>query len=91
MKNGATIWSTVIEDMGDDPLPGIGGGLALSPEGLVAHAGGRALSLLDPASGDLIWTIEMKIPLRGGPTIIGTTACGDRSGREYEGSPSGLR
>ena len=58
--------------MGDDPLPGIGGGLALSPEGLVAHAGGRALSLLDPASGDLIWTIEMKIPLRGGPTIIGT-------------------
>ena len=72
VKSGATIWSTVIEDMGDDPLPGIGGGLALSPEGLVAHAGGRALSLLDPASGDLIWTIEMKIPLRGGPTIIGT-------------------
>ena len=71
VKNGASIWSTVIEEKGDDPLPGIGGGLALSPEGLVVHAGGRALSLLDPASGDLIWTIEMKIPLRGGPTIIG--------------------
>jgi len=72
VKNGASIWSTVIEDKGDDPLPGIGGGLALSPEGLVVHAGGRVLSLLDPASGDLIWSIEMKIPLRGGPTIIGT-------------------
>ena len=71
VKNGASIWSTAIEEKGDDPLPGIGGGLALSPEGLVVHAGGRALSLLDPASGDLIWTIEMKIPLRGGPTIIG--------------------
>ena len=71
VKNGASIWSTVIEEKGDDPLPGIGGGLALSPEGLLVHAGGRALSLLDPASGDLIWTIEMKIPLRGGPTIIG--------------------
>ncbi len=71
VKNGASIWSTVIEEKGDDPLPGIGGGLALSPEGLVVHAGGRVLSLLDPASGDLIWTIEMKIPLRGGPTIIG--------------------
>ncbi len=72
VKNGAAIWSTVIEDKGDDPLPGIGGGLALSPEGLVVHAGGQALSLLDAASGDLIWTVEMKIPLRGGPTIIGT-------------------
>ena len=71
VKNGASIWSTVIEEKGDDPLPGIGGGLALSPEGLVVHAGGRALSLLNPVSGDLIWTIEMKIPLRGGPTIIG--------------------
>ena len=70
VKNGAVIWTAVIENITDDPLPGIGGGLALSPEGLVVHAGGRSLSLLNPATGETIWNIEQMIPFRGGPTVI---------------------
>lgn len=70
VKNGALIWTAVIEDITDDPLPGIGGGLALSPEGLVVHAGGQTLSLLNPATGETIWAVEQLIPFRGGPTVI---------------------
>ena len=70
VKNGGVVWTVAIEDISDDPLPGIGGGLALSPEGLVVHAGGRTLSLLDPATGGTIWTVTQAIPFRGGPTIV---------------------
>ena len=71
VRDGSRIWSVEIEAMQDDPLPGIGGGLALSPEGLVVHAGGRRLALLNPSNGDPVWSVETDIPLRGGPTIIG--------------------
>lgn len=72
VKNGAVIWTASIENISDDPLPGIGGGLALSPEGLVVHAGGRSLSLLDPATGEVVWSIVQSIPFRGGPTVVGS-------------------
>lgn len=72
VKNGGMIWAVSIEGINDDPLPGIGGGIALSPEGLVVHAGGRTLALLNPASGELIWSISQAIPFRGGPTVIGS-------------------
>ena len=60
VRDGGAIWSVRIEDIEDDPLPGISGGLALSREGLVVHAGGRRLALLKPAvmtlvSGERIW------------------------------------
>ena len=71
VRDGSRIWSVEIEAMQDDPLPGIGGGLALSPEGLVVHAGGRRLALLNSSNGDTVWSVETDIPLRGGPTIIG--------------------
>ena len=72
VRDGSRIWSVEIEPMKDDPLPGIGGGLALSPEGLVVHAGGRRLALLTPSNGETVWSVETDIPLRGGPTVIGT-------------------
>lgn len=72
VKNGAVIWTVSIENISDDPLPGIGGGLALSPEGLVVHAGGQTLSLLDPATGEVVWSIVQPIPFRGGPTVVGS-------------------
>lgn len=72
VKNGGLIWSTRIEEIEDDPLPGIGGGIALSPEGIIVHAGGRTLALLDPATGELVWSISQAIPFRGGPTVIGS-------------------
>jgi outer membrane protein assembly factor BamB len=70
IRDGGQIWSVRIEDIEDDPLPGIAGGLALSREGLVVHAGGRRLALLKPSDGSVLWGIETDIPFRGSPTII---------------------
>ena len=70
VRDGAQIWSVRIEEIQDDPLPGIGGGLALSPEGLVVHAGGRRVALLKPSDGSVLWGVETDIPFRGSPTII---------------------
>jgi len=70
VRDGGQIWSVRIEDIDDDPLPGIAGGLALSREGLVVHAGGRRLALLNPSDGSVLWGIETDIPFRGSPTII---------------------
>ena len=72
VRDGGAIWSVRIEDIEDDPLPGISGGLALSREGLVVHAGGRRLALLKPSDGSVIWGVETDIPFRGSPTIIST-------------------
>ncbi|MGB2028915.1 MAG: PQQ-binding-like beta-propeller repeat protein [Candidatus Puniceispirillaceae bacterium] len=72
VRDGGQIWSVRIEDIEDDPLPGIGGGLALSREGLVVHAGGNRLALLTPSDGSIIWEITVDIPFRGSPTIIGS-------------------
>ena len=71
VKSGGTVWSAIIEQVEDEPLPGIGGGLALSAEGLVVHAGGQTLALLNPDDGSILWSVTSPIPLRGGPTIIG--------------------
>ena len=70
VRDGGQVWSMRIEDIADDPLPGIAGGLALSREGLVVHAGGRRLALLKPSDGSIVWGVETDIPLRGSPTII---------------------
>ena len=70
VRDGGQIWSVRIEDIEDDPLPGVAGGLALSREGLVVHAGGRRLALVNPADGSVVWGIETDIPFRGSPTII---------------------
>jgi len=71
VKNGAAIWSVEIEAMNDDPLPGIGGGIALSPAGLIVHAGGRVIARLDAATGETKWAVKVDLPFRGGPTITG--------------------
>ena len=41
LESGDVIWSVSIEELADDPLPGVGGGIVVSPMGVVAHAGGR--------------------------------------------------
>ena len=72
VRDGSQVWSIRIEEIKDDPLPGIAGGLALSREGLIVHAGGRRLALLKPSDGSILWGAETDIPLRGSATIIGT-------------------
>ena len=72
VRDGSQVWSIRIEEIKDDPLPGIAGGLALSREGLVVHAGGRRLALLKPSDGSILWGVETDIPLRGSATIVGT-------------------
>jgi len=70
MGDGDRLWQSSVEAIDDDPLPGVAGGLAITPDGVVAHAGGRNLALLDTASGAIEWSVTAALPLRGGPTLI---------------------
>lgn len=70
LESGAVIWSVSIEELADDPLPGVGGGIVVSPRGVVVHAGGRNLALLDAGDGSIVWSIASELPLRAGPTVI---------------------
>jgi outer membrane protein assembly factor BamB len=70
ITNGKTIWSVSVETLDDDPYPGVGGGIAVSPEGIVVHSGGRNMALLDAADGTTKWSVTHDLPLRGGPTLI---------------------
>ena len=38
IDNGAVIWTSNIEQIADDALPGIGGGMAVTADGLAVHA-----------------------------------------------------
>jgi len=71
---GNVNWQVGIEDFVDDPLPGIAGGLAVAGDQLFVHAGGRKLAALSAANGSTLWSISLRLPVRGGPTIIGSEA-----------------
>lgn len=70
VTNGASLWSTSIESFVDDPLPGIGGGIAISNDIVMVHAGGHVLAALSLDDGALQWSVTNALPLRGGPTVI---------------------
>ena len=70
LESGAVIWSVSIEKQADDPLPGVGGGIIVSPKGVVVHAGGRNLALLNASDGRIVWSLVSDLPLRAGPTMI---------------------
>ena len=74
IKNGKANWQVSVEEFTDDPLPGIAGGLAVRGETLFVHAGGRSLAALSVQDGSTIWSISLRFPARGGPTIIGPEA-----------------
>ena len=74
IKTGKTNWQVSVEEFTDDPLPGIGGGLAVRGETLFVHAGGRSLAALSVQDGSTIWSISVRLPVRGGPTVIGQEA-----------------
>ena len=74
IKTGKTNWQVSIEEFTDDPLPGIAGGLAVRGEILFVHAGGRSLAALSVQDGSAIWSISLRLPVRGGPTVIGQEA-----------------
>ena len=74
IKNGETIWQVRIENFSDDPLPGIGGGLAVGGSTLFVHAGGQNIAALTIKDGSTIWSTSLRLPVRGGPTIIGAKA-----------------
>ena len=71
LDSGASLWTYPLEPISDDALPGIGGGMALTADGLAVHAGGRRLAMLNPQDGALAWSVDIDIPLRGGPTPLG--------------------
>ena len=71
MDSGVSLWRYVVEPISGDALPGIGGGMALTHDGLAVHAGGRRLAMLNPQDGALIWSVDLDVPLRGGPTPLG--------------------
>ena len=74
IKTGKTNWQVSVEEFTDDPLPGIAGGLAVRGETLFVHAGGRSLAALSVQDGSAIWSISLRLPVRGGPTVIGQEA-----------------
>ena len=74
IKTGKTNWQVSVEEFTDDPLPGIAGGLAVRGETLFVHAGGRSLAALSVQDGSTIWSISVRLPFRGGPTVIGQEA-----------------
>ena len=74
IKTGKTNWQANVEEFTDDPLPGIAGGLAVRGETLFVHAGGRSLAALSLQDGSTIWSILLRFPVRGGPTLIGREA-----------------
>jgi outer membrane protein assembly factor BamB len=74
IKTGKANWQVSIEEFADDPLPGIAGGLAVRGKTLFVHAGGSNLAALSVRDGSTIWSISLRFPVRGGPTIIGQEA-----------------
>lgn len=70
VQTGKSIWSVSIETFDDDPQPGIGGGVMVSGERLFVHAGGHMLAALSVEDGTSIWSINLPLPIRGGPTAI---------------------
>jgi len=74
IKTGKTNWQVSVEEFTDDPLPGIAGGLAVRGKTLFVHAGGRSLAALSVQDGSAIWSISLRLPVRGGPTVIGQEA-----------------
>jgi len=74
VKTGKANWQVSVEDFTDDPLPGIAGGLAVAGDRLFVHAGGRVLAALSAKDGSTLWSISLRLPVRGGPTIIGQEA-----------------
>ena len=70
VQTGASIWSVSIESFADDPLPGIGGGVMVSGSQLFVHAGGHKLAALSVEDGTSQWSIDLPLPIRGGPTAI---------------------
>ena len=74
IKTGKINWQITIEEFTDDPLPGIAGGLAVRGETLFVHAGERSLAALSVQDGSMIWSISLRFPVRGGPTIVGQEA-----------------
>ena len=74
IKTGNANWQVSVEEFTDDPLPGIAGGLAVRGKTLFVHAGGRSLAALSVQDGSTIWSISLRFPVRGGPTIVGQEA-----------------
>jgi outer membrane protein assembly factor BamB len=74
IKTGNANWQVSVEEFTDNPLPGIAGGLAVRGGTLFVHAGGRNLTALSVQDGSTIWSISLRFPVRGGPTIIGQEA-----------------
>ena len=74
VKTGNTIWQVSVEAMADDPLPGTAGGIAFGIDRIFVHAGGSVLAALNPEDGAVIWSTNLQLPLRGGPTAIADKA-----------------
>ncbi len=85
LETGSRLWSAELNPDEQNIYPGIAGGVAASDTIVAAHISRNSLSVMDIATGALLWDVTHDMALRGGPTIIGTEliAVTDMDGRVF--------
>lgn len=70
INDGDKFWSTDLEDDVDDEGH-IGGGMAYERERVYVATGYGVVFALNAANGEIVWSQNIKIPLRAAPTVRG--------------------
>lgn len=68
---GSRSWAVDLRPKREDDDGVIGGGLAADGGRILAATGYGSVAALDPASGQVLWRQELKIPVRSAPTAAG--------------------
>ena len=71
LADGALLWTSQLEELIDEPLPGVAGGIAAGTDNVFAHASQYGLVALSSKTGDVLWSVSHPERLKGGPTLIG--------------------
>lgn len=94
LETGSRLWSVELNPDEQEIYPGIAGGIAASDTIVAAHRSRNTLSVMDAATGALLWNVAHDVALRGAPTIIANEliAVTDMDGRVFvyqlsDGSP----
>jgi len=69
IKDGKKLWDVNVRDK-DEKDPVIGGGIAYSKGQLYVTSGYDEALSLSPATGDIIWRVQIPAPSRAAPTIM---------------------
>jgi len=71
LETGELLAELQIDDAEAGLFPGVAGGLAANASVVAAHAGRKALTVVDVTTNEVVWAVEHDEPLSGGPTLIG--------------------